>query len=665
MRIASLVLLAALAAFAQTKSGIDKDGMDTTCKPCDDFDKYASGKFVEKNPIPAKRATWGTFNMLVDANDERLKTVIDAAASRRGGSGDTAKVGELYGACVDTATIDRRGFEPVKPLLARIDGAKSKADIRALFVSLQKDGFTLPPNFSAQSDSKNPDDILFDIGRGGLSLPERDYYLKDDADMKRIREELDKHIAKMFGLAGVDAAEAKATVAAVHDIELAIAKASMPLADMRDPYKTYNRMNLAELEKTAPGLDWKSLFGAWNIPVSAGINVNDMGHLKEFSRLIDAASVDTWKRYLKWRVLKDAASFLSKPFVDEDFYFSRTVLEGVKEQDPRWQICTQWTDMFLGDALAQLYVAKYYPPRAKQRMDLLIENLRAALAEAVKESDWMTAETKAQATEKLKTFMPKIGYPAKWKSYASVKVSRADFFSSIQSASQALRARDLAKIAKPRDRTEWLMTAPTVNAYYNPTENEIVFPAGILQPPFFDMDADDAANYGAIGAVIGHEMGHGFDDQGSKFDAQGKLRNWWTDADRKNFEDRAGCITDQFFAIDAGGGLKHNGKLVTGEALSDLGGLALAYRAYRKALGGKPAPVIDGFTGDQRFFLAFARVWAGSIRDEAKKQRLVVDPHPLARWRAIGTLQNTPEFHAAFGCKRGDAMVREPKCKLW
>lgn len=666
MRWLAVLLAASLAAFAQTKSGIDKEGMDTSCKPCDDFDRYASGKFVEKNPIPAKRARWGTFDMLLDANDERLKTVLDTAGAAKLAPGsDKAKAGAFYAACLDTAAIEKQGAAPLKPFLDRIRGARTRQDIRALWVSLQKDGFTLPPSLSYEPDSKNPDDILSSIGRGGLSLPDRDYYLKDDENSKKLRDELNKHMGRMMGLAGKPESERAAAIKAVLEIENALAKASMPLTDMRDPYKTYNRVTFPALIKMAPGLDWAGLATSLSIPQSADVNVNDKGYLAEFSRLMAEVPVETWKHYIEWRVVRATAPFLSKAFVDEDFYFNRTVLSGAKEQDPRWQTCAQLTDNYLGDALGELYVEKYYPQRAKQRMDQLIENLRSALKDAVNEADWMTAETKKQATEKLNTFMPKIGYPAKSKTYETVSITPGRFDLTVQSASKAARARELAKIGKPRDRTDWMMTAPTVNAYYNPSENEIVFPAGILQPPFFDMDADDAANYGAIGAVIGHEMGHGFDDQGSKFDSLGRLRDWWTDADRKNFEDRAGCITDQFFKIDAGGGLKHNGSLVTGEALSDVGGLALAYRAYKKSLNGKQAPVIDGFTGDQRFFLAFARVWAGSIREEAKRQLLNVDPHPLGKWRAVGTLQNNEDFHRAFACKRGDAMVREPKCKLW
>jgi predicted metalloendopeptidase len=666
MHFFALLLGAALLAQAQTKSGIDKEGMDTTCKPCDDFDRYASGTFVQKNPIPAKRSRWGTFEMLVDANDERLKTVLDAsAAAKLPPSSDKAKAGAFYASCIDTAAIEKLGAQPLQPFLDRIRAARTRQDIRALWVSLQRDGFTLPPALSWEPDSKNPEDILSSIGRGGLSLPDRDYYLKDDENSKSIRAELGKHMDRMLALAGKSESDRASAAKAILEIENGLAKASMPLADLRDPYKTYNRVTFPALIRMAPGLDWAGLAAALNIPQSADVNVNDKGYLAEFSRLMNEAPVETWKPYIEWRVIKSMAPFLSKPFVDEDFYFDRTVLTGAKEQDPRWQTCAQLTDNFLGDALGQLYVEKYYPPRAKQRMDTMIENLRAALQDAVNEAGWMTPETKQQATEKLRTFMPKIGYPSKLKTYEAVAITPGRFALTTQSAAKAARARDLAKIGKPRDRADWLMTAPTVNAYYNPSENEIVFPAGILQLPFFDMDADDAANYGAIGAVIGHEMGHGFDDQGSKFDSLGRLRDWWTDADRKNFEDRAGCITDQFFNIDTGGGLKHNGKLVTGEALSDVGGLALAYRAYKKSLGGKPAPVIDGFTGDQRFFLAFARVWAGDIREAAKRQRLVVDPHPLAKWRAVGTLQNNEDFHRAFSCKRGDPMVREPKCKLW
>jgi putative endopeptidase len=375
-----------------------------------------------------------------------------------------------------------------------------------------------------------------------------------------------------------------------------------------------------------------------------------------------------WKTWARWRIVSRAAEHLSKAFRDQDFHFSSTVLRGVKEQQPRWELCTNTLDRSLGDAVGQLYVRRYFPPEAKRRALELVENLRAALSEQLDSSEWLAAETRKNAVAKLAAFTAKIGYPDRWRDYSGVKIGRGSYFENVRAAALANRLYNLAKIGKPLDRNDWGMTPPTVNAYYNSLRNEIAFPAGILQPPFFDMSADDAINYGAIGAVIGHEMGHGFDDQGSKFDAEGNLKNWWTAEDRAKFEARAACVVEQFDTLDVGEGLRHNGKLVVGEALGDLGGLTLAYKAYQRSLRGKPAPpAIDGFTADQRFFLAFARGWAGQHRPEAQRLRLNTDPHPLYKFRANGTLQNMPEFHKAFHCQPGDPMVRPPdkQCKLW
>jgi endothelin-converting enzyme/putative endopeptidase len=418
----------------------------------------------------------------------------------------------------------------------------------------------------------------------------------------------------------------------------------------------------------APDFDWKLYFSTLGLSTSVPINVTTPEFVQRFNQQLTAAPLAEWKTWIRWRLLHGTAGRLAKPFEDEDFHFRSTILRGVTEQQPRWHTCTSTVDNALGEALGQLYVEKYFPPAARQRATALVENLRAALGEQIHGADWLADETKKNAVAKLTAFLPKLGYPDQWRDYSALAISRKSYFENLRAASNFERARQFAKVGKPVDRAEWSMSPPTLNAYYNPLLNEVVFPAGILQPPFFDPQADDAVNYGAIGAVIGHEMGHGFDDQGSQFDAQGNMKNWWTPADQKSFTERAACTVEQFDAIDIGGGLHHKGKLVVGEAMGDLNGIKLAYRAYQRSLRGKPAPpVIDGFTADQRFFLAFARLWGSQTRPEAIQVQINTDPHPIAKFRCNATLQNMPEFQKAFECQSGDAMFRQTdrQCRLW
>jgi len=426
-------------------------------------------------------------------------------------------------------------------------------------------------------------------------------------------------------------------------------------------------MTFAQLKELVPDYDWTAAFTLLQVPQGVAIDVMQPEFLKVVDKQLTTAPLETWKTWLKWRALSSRAPFLSAVFRDEAFHFSSTVLSGITQQQPRWKTCAAAADTTLSDALGRLYIDKYFPAESQRRMAQLVVNMRAALADQLKTADWLDPETRKNALLKLDAFEPHIGGTTKWRDYGAVQTSREDYYASRESAARANRLYALARIGKPVDHTEFNMTPPTVNASYSPQRNSITFPAGILQPPFFDANADDAENYGAIGAVIGHEMGHGFDDEGSKYDAAGNLKDWWTAQDKANFEKRAGCVTNQFETTDVGGGAHHTGKLVTGEAMGDLGGLTLAYKAYHKTLAGKAAPVIDGFTGDQRFFLAFARVWARNQRDEQTRRQLATDPHPLAKFRVNSTLQNMPEFHAAFGCKQGDAMVRpaDQQCHLW
>jgi putative endopeptidase len=660
----SLALAATLSA---QKSGIHKEDLDPSCKPCEDFWRYAAGGWLDRNPIPPQQARWGTLAVINEKNRERLRAILEEAAS----AGPSApahvrQIGGLYAGCMDTAALDARGIDPIRPELERVEKISSREDLRAVLTQLQITGVA-PASLFALPDLKNSKEMIANIGAGGISLPDRDYYFREDPRTQKIRAEFLGHVERMFLLLGEPKEKAAEAAQKVMAFEKELAGAMLTNVERRDPYARYHKMDLAGLNALTPNYDWRGVFRLFDLPESTPVNAGEPKFLRKLDEQIASAPLEDWKTWLRWRIVKTAASNLSQAFRDEDFRFSGAVLTGAREPLPRWQQCTNTVDRLLGDALGREFVARHFPPQAKKKMVEMVENLRAALREELENADWLTSETKKNAIAKLAAFHAKIGYPDRWRDYSGVEIRRDRFFESARAAAEFNRRYQIAKIGKPVDRNDWGMTPPTVNAYYNPPMNEIAFPAGILQPPLFDMEADDAVNYGAIGAVIGHEMGHGFDDQGSKYDAEGNLREWWTPEDRKKFEQRTACVVEQFNTLDVGEGLRHNGKLVVGEALGDLGGLKLAYKAYQRSLKGKPGPVLDGFTADQRFFLAFARTWATVDRPEAVRLRLNTDPHPLPRFRAIGTLQNMPEFHKAFGCKPGDPMVRPPEkqCKLW
>lgn len=656
----------------EPKSGIDLEAFDKTCKPCDDFWRHVNGTWLDKNPIPARLASWGSMFVMREANSERLRTILESAAasSAPAGSNDR-KIGDFYTSCMDTAAIDAAGLKPIQPELNRIAAIRARADVARAIAALHTAGLQVrgfggigPFGVGATQDFKNSSETIAMLGGGGLSLPDRDYYFKTDDKSKSIRDAFLKHVAKMLTLEGTEPAAAASAAETILKLETSLAEATMTNVERRDPSKRYKKMTWEQAAALAPAMDWPALLKQLGVPASQPVNVMEPAFLTRVQSMLEASPIEDWKVWLRWRLLRSAASNLAKPFEDEDFEFEK-VLTGVTEQLPRWQRCTAATDAALGDALGEAYVRKHFPPEAKRRMLELVENLRATLKEEIENSPWMAPETRKNAVAKLSSFEAKIGYADRWRDYSKVSISRKGYLANIRSAAANGRAYFLGKIGKPLDRNDWGMTPPTVNAYYNPPKNEIAFPAGILQPPMFDLAADDAANYGAIGAVIGHEMGHGFDDQGSKFDAAGNLKNWWTPQDREQFEKRAQCVVDQFNSIDVGDGLRHNGKLVVGEALGDLGGLTLALKAYQRSLKGKPAPVMEGYTPAQRFFIAFARVWSTQVRPAAMRLRLNTDPHPLGKYRANATLKNMPEFHQAFQCKRGDAMVRETQCQLW
>ncbi len=682
-----LLVVVGLSGQSVSRSGIHPEDMDTTCKPCTDFWRYVNGGWLDRNPIPPDKSGWGTFPVLSDANRERLRTILEAAASDTTEKAETdrRKMGDLYASCMDTAAIDARGLSPLQADFDRIAAIQSVRELDAALAAFQRTGRPFGASngvvvgafrLTSGQDPKNPTRVVARIverdtaGRTAtsiFSLPDRDYYLKSDDKSRQTRDAFLQHVTKMLELAGTSHTAAEAQSKTILAFETALASSVMTIADKRDPDKTYHPMDLAGLRALAPNFDWALQLREVGLPESTPIIVAEPELLKKFNEQLTAVPLADWKVWLHWRTLQIAAPYLPKSIADESFHFQGGVLAGIQEQPPRWETCSNLVDADLSDALGRAYVEKYFPAEAKRRMTALVENLRAAMREEIEQSDWMQPETKKNAILKLNALQVQVGYPDAWHDYSALRINRRTFFENVRAAWVWGQHYELAKIGRPVSHVDWGMTPPTVNAYSSSADIKVVFPAGILQPPFFDMQADDAANYGAIGAVIGHEMGHQFDDGGSKFDATGKLTNWWTEEDRKQFDARTSCVVDQFNTLDVGGGLHHNGKQVLGEALGDLGGLSVAYHAYQRSLAGKPGPVIDGFTADQRFFIAFARVWGSQSRPEAMRLQLNTNNHPIAQYRAIATLQNTPEFHKAFQCGEGDAMVRPAaqQCKLW
>ncbi|HVA01039.1 MAG TPA: M13 family metallopeptidase [Terriglobia bacterium] len=644
--------------------------LDKNAKACVNLFQFADGEWLAKNPIPPEYPSWGTFNELQERNRRILHQILEkASADHHAPKGSNLqKIGDFYASCMDARKVEAEGAKPLEPEFKRIRAIRSLRGLQAEVARLQGEGVDVLFEFGSTQDEKNSTEVIAGAEQGGLGLPDRNYYTKTDAKSQKIREQYVEHVQKMFELLGDSSPKAASEAKTVMSIETKLAEASMTPEERRDPEKTYHKMELAQLEALAPNLAWPAYFRQVGHPGIPAVDVAQPKFLEEVNGLMKSVPMGEWKTYLRWHLIDAAAPALSKEFVEENFNFNGRVLQGTKKILPRWQRCVRATDRELGFALGKIYVQKYFPPEAKAHAQKMVQNLMAALREDLETLPWMGPQTRQAALAKLDTFMPKIGYPDKWRDYSAFHVTRGPYVKNVLKGNLFDFRRDLNKIGKPVDRTEWEMTPPTVNAYYNPLKNEIVFPAGILQPPFFDDHGDDAANYGGIGAVIGHEMTHGFDDEGRKFDAQGNLKNWWTPQDIKNFDERANCIREQFDSYVAIGKVHENGKLVLGESIADLGGLTLAYKAYEKSLEGKPRPeIIDGFTPEQRFFIAWAQNWAENVRPEFARLLLNIDPHPLPRFRAIGPPSNMPAFAKAFDCKTGDPMVRPPseRCRIW
>ncbi|MBI4500231.1 MAG: M13 family metallopeptidase [Gemmatimonadetes bacterium] len=646
----------------------DKTALDTTCAPCKDFFQFSNGGWLKRTEIPAAYSSWGSFSELDDRNKKVLHAIVDDAAASPGAPGTNRyKLGLFYATCMDSARAEADGPRPIADELARISGVQTPAEVQAGIARLHAMGVGVGFRFGSQQDFKNSTRVIAVIDQGGLGLPDRDYYTKTDSASVKLRASYQQHVMHTLMLLGDPPSVAEFEAQRILALETALARASLTRVERRNPDSVYHKMTVTELKALAPDIDWSAYLASANLGEVADLNVATPNFLKAADSVIAKTSILDWRSYLRWHLVSDASPWLSSAFVDEDFRFNQ-LLTGAKELFPRWRRCLDETNAGLGEALGQAYVEKTFTPQVKARALAMVQNLAAALRDRLNAVPWMQPATRTQALAKLDAFTRKIGYPDKWRDYSALEIRQGPFVQNVLAANQFEVRRRLNQIGKPVDRTEWRMTPPTVNAYYSSSLNEIVFPAGILQPPFFNPDADDAINYGGMGAVIGHEMTHGFDDQGRKFDAQGNLKEWWTEADAKQYTGRADLVVTQFDNYIAVDSLRLNGKLTLGENIADLGGLRIAYAALQKAMAGKPRPrPIDGFTPEQRFFLGWAQVWRQENRPETARLRVATDPHSSPKWRINGPLSNLPEFAKAFGCKAGDEMVRADsvRAEIW
>ncbi|MCV2351754.1 M13 family metallopeptidase [Paucibacter sp. Y2R2-4] len=654
------------AAASIPQAGLDLAGFDKSVRVQDDLFKAVNGGWIKSTEIPADKSRYGSFELLRDQSDAHVRQLIDELTAKPQAAGSNAqKIGDFYSSYLDTARIDKLGLAPIQPLLASIQAIKSKAELAA-WLGANPTRSNSPVRVFVMADSKTPLINGVRLTQSGLGLPDRDYYLKkDDARMIKAREAYQTYLSTLAGQIGQrdPVAAAKQVMA----LEERIATVQWDKVDNRDPVKTYNPMTPAELAALAPGFDWAGFMKNAGLGDTASISVSQPSAIAAISQLLAEQSLADWQLYLSLHALSSYAEVLPKPLRDAKFAFQGQALTGAKSELPRWQKATTETNAALGEALGELYVARHFPPAYKARMQTLVNNLMAAYKDSINSLDWMSAQTKAEAQDKLSKYVTKIGYPEKWRDYSKLDVRAGDAFGNAERSGTFQWARMVAKAGKPVDRAEWWLTPQTVNAYYSPFNNEIVFPAAILQPPFFDMNADDAVNYGAIGAVIGHEISHGFDDKGSQYDGNGVLRNWWTPADRKAFEGIADRLVAQFGAYEPIPGKTLNGKLTLGENIADLSGLQIAYKAYQRSLGGKPSAVIGGHSGEQRFFLGFSQVWREKAREERALQMLTTDPHSPGEFRANGTAINHDGFHQAFETKPGDKMHKPAaeRIKIW
>ncbi len=642
------------------------DMLDKSIDPCTDFYAYACSKWQAQNPIPSDRPSWGRFNELQERGEILVRGILEKYSSddpKR--SSIEQKIGDYYSSCMDENAIEKAGAKPLDPMLERVAALKSKEDFAREAVRLHRDGVSAFFEFSSQPDFKNAQQVISAAEQGGLGLPDRDYYLKEDEKSVEIRKQYLAHVQKMFELLGDSAEKASAEAKAVMDIETSLAKGSLDRTSQREPEKIYHKMSTHELAALSPSFGWQVYFAEIGAPPFESLNVAEPDFFKQFEASLKTTSLDDWKTYLRWHVVHSHAPVLPAAFVNENFNFFSKTLQGTKELPPRWKRCVRMASADLGEAIGQKYVEATFGSGSKERMLKMVNALEASLGEDIQTLSWMGDETKKRAIEKLHAITNRIGYPDKWRDYSSLKIVRGDAIgNSLRSNTFAVQ-RNLNKIGKPLDKGDWPYPPMTVNASYNPLQNNITFPAGILQPPFFDNQADDAMNFGAIGAAIGHELTHGFDDEGAKFDLNGNLQDWWTSKDKEEFEQRTSCIKDQYAEYKPLPDVNLNGKLTLGENTADNGGLRVAYMALLSTLAGKEPAPLDGFTAQQRFFLGFANIWCQNRTDQVARYLANIDPHSPGKFRVNGTVSNMPEFQEAFHCKANAAMVRPNRCRVW
>ena len=645
--------------FAQTLTpGINLSYIDSSVSPRNDIYKFANGKWLNTQKIPASDGSWGSFNEINERNVANLKALmLEVSKDTKALAGsNNQKLRDFYATAIDSAKANKDGIKPITSDLTSIDLIKTKVDLFKTTATLNKKGVGGMLGFYIYSDFKNSNENTCYLAQTGMGLPDKDFYF--EAQYESVKKEYSEHIARMFECLGNYPESAKANAVTIMKIETELAKNSQNAVEQRDPQKQYNPFTKAELVKLTPNVNWDIYFSTVGIKTPENIVINQPKYYEGLNALLNTITIDEWKVFLKWNLISTAAPYLSSKFVNESFKFQGTVLAGKKEMKPRYKRAQAATDEALGEALGKLYVAKYFDANSKKKVNEMVDNLIAAYRVRVNSRDWMSAETKAQAQLKLDKIIKKLGFPDTWIDYTALTITNESYWKNVSAGRTFQYGRMLAKIGKPVDRMEWGMTPPTVNAYYNPTSNEIAFPAGIMQVPFFDINADDAFNYGVMGSIIGHELTHGFDDQGSQFDADGNLKMWWTESDYKNFTNKTKLIIEQFDAFVAIDTLHVKGELTQGENIADLGGLTMAYYAYQKSLNGKKSPVMAGFTGEQRFFLAWVQGWKTLMRDAYLKQMIATNPHSPGNFRAVGPLSNMPEFYEAFGVKEGDGMFR-------
>jgi putative endopeptidase len=643
---------------------LDVTSMDRTADPCVDFFQYSCGGWIKRNPIPPDQSSWDTYSKMQDENRTRLREILEAAAKPSPDrNAVTQKIGDYYASCTDEKAIEAKGAEPLKPTLEQIEQASSKSDLADLAASMVHDNVLF--RFDSTQDPHDAEQVIADADQGGLGLPDRDYYTKEDAKSVELRKKYLVHVQKMFELLG-DAPDTAAVEAqTVMRIETALAKGSQTRVERRDPKNLDHKMTSTEFEKITPDFQWQMYFAKIGVPALASLNVSSPNFFKALNEELAKENLADWKTYLRWHLVHADAPHLASAFLNENFAFYGKILRGQQELQPRWKRCTEEVDDYLGEALGQAYVEKYFSPQAKQEALKMVKEIETAMQQDIDSLTWMSPATKKQALEKLHGMANKIGYPDKWRDYSKLEIIRGDEMGNVDRARKFEFDRELAKIGKPVDHGEWDMTPPTVNAYYNPQMNDINFPAGVLQPPAFDPDSDAAPNYGDTGGTIGHELTHGFDDEGRQFDAHGNLRDWWTAQDAKEFEKRASCISTQYSGYTIIDDIKINGKLTLGEDVADLGGLLLAWMAWKEDTKGQKLEPIDGLTPEQRFFVGYGQSWCGETRDETKRLRATVDPHSPEKYRTNGVVSNMPEFQEAFHCKAGSPMVNAKPCRVW